>query len=65
MAEPATDMDAQVFAAVTKLAQLTLSSERLEQLAPAALQTMRMIRSVSDLDLKETAPATAFKASWE
>lgn len=65
MTESRTEMDAEVFAAVIKSAQLTLSPERSEELAPAALATLDMIRSVSDVDLKETAPATAFNAFWE
>lgn len=58
-------MDTQVFASVIKSAQLTLSAERAGELAPAALGTLAMIRTVSNADLKETAPATAFNASWE
>lgn len=65
MTESGTTMDAQVFAAVIKSARLPLSAERTGKLAPAALGTLAMIRTVSDADLKETAPATAFSASWE
>lgn len=65
MTESGTDMDAQVFAAVIRSAQLTLSAERTEELAAAAIATLGMISTVSDVDLKETAPATAFNASWE
>jgi hypothetical protein len=60
-----THMDAQVFAAVVKSARLTLSAERTREVAPPAIATLEIIRVVSDVDLKETAPATAFNASWE
>lgn len=65
MTESGTDMEAQAFAAVVMSAQLTLSPERTQELAPAASATLEIIRAVSDVDLKEAAPSTAFNASWE
>ena len=59
------DMDVEVFAAVIRYTGLSLPAERTEELLPAAIDTLTLVRQVSRVALGETAPATAFNASWE
>ncbi len=65
MSEPGIDMDTAVFAALLQSAQLTLPPERIEELSAVGIASLGMVRRVSEVDLGETPPATAFNASWE
>jgi hypothetical protein len=59
------DMDTAVFAALLRSAQLTLAPEQIEELSAAAIETLSSVRRVSEVELGETPPASAFNASWE
>jgi len=65
MSEPGIDMDTAVFAALLQSAQLTLPPERVDELSAVGIASLGMIRRVSEVDLGETPPQTAFNASWE
>jgi hypothetical protein len=59
------DMDSTVFAALLQSAQLTLAPEQIEELASVAIATLSSVRKVSEVELGETPPQSAFNASWE
>ena len=65
MSDPAIDMDSAVFAALLQSAQLTLTPDRVDELSAVGIASLGMVRRVSEADLGETPPATAFNASWE
>jgi hypothetical protein len=65
MSDPGIDMDTAVFAALLQSAQLTLPPERIDELSAVGIASLGMVRRVSEVDLGETPPATAFNASWE
>jgi hypothetical protein len=65
MSDPGIDMDTAVFAALLQSAQLTLPPDRIDALSAVGIASLGMVRRVSEVDLGETPPATAFNASWE
>lgn len=51
--------------AAARLADLDVPDDRVEALVEAGGPIQAMFRSIADLDLGETPPATAFSAGWE
>jgi hypothetical protein len=51
--------------AATDQALLNLPAGRLPALAAAAAPVHELLKSLTAVDLGETAPATSFNASWE
>lgn len=57
--------DPQTLEAAARLAGLSLSPERIAQLVPAMDGFYTLLDALDRGDLGETAPAFAFRASWE
>jgi len=51
--------------ALMNLALLDLSEERMVSMAAIALPVHQLLKSMTAVELGTTAPATAFRASWE
>jgi hypothetical protein len=65
MNKPRFPSEPALLAAAARLSNLPLSGERVAQLVPAMDGVFQLLDALHQVPLAETAPAFAFKVTWE